>query len=116
MSSEFRQCVDFFGLCETQIVSFGVTARDEVKSISVKGLEMEKYKEEIRLTNRHIHIENKLPRIDKTRDMKVPAGHMIVGVRILRNPDIMSDKGTPISGFIIMKKPKELTDAEIFGF
>ena len=93
-----------------------MTAKEEIKSISVKGLEMEKYKEEMRLTNHHIRDEKKLPKIDKTKDMKVPAGHMIVGVRILRNPDIMSDKGTPVSGFIIMKKPKELTDAEIFGF
>ena len=39
----------------------------------------------------------------KETDLKVPVGHMIVGVRISRNTDIMNDKCCPINGLVIMK-------------
>ena len=47
--------------------------------------------------------------------MKVPAGHMIVGVRVPINSDVMSEWGTPISGLVVMKRPDSLTKADVIG-
>ena len=56
-----------------------------------------------------------LPKFENTLNVKIPAGHMIVGVRIPNNPDIMSEWSTPISGLVIMKIPDSLTKADVLG-
>ena len=46
-------------------------------------------------------------------NLKVPAGHMIVGVRVPKNPDVMSEWASPISGLVIMKRPDSLTKTDL---
>ena len=57
----------------------------------------------------HVRDKFKLPKFDSTVDVKVPAGHMVVGVSIANKPDIMSEKTTPINGLLIMKRPNSLS-------
>ena len=61
---------------------------------------------------------NKRPKFDKEVTYKVPKGYMVIGVRIPVKSDIVSEKGSPIDGLMIMKQPNRtiLSDADIYGF
>ena len=84
----------------------------EVKVIRARGINKFKKRRKLLLTPHHVKKEE----FDQEIDIKVPAGHMVVGVHIPHRFDIMSEHINPVSGLVIMELPKDLTKEQVFDF